>query len=100
MKVTPEYLILLLVILFSLYTFSSFERFECTKDQIDLAYASPLLKPRRPEDIVCTTKKDSQGTDKETCENKPYNDNEILARFRVNGVPDKCILELVKVWKW
>jgi hypothetical protein len=100
MKVTPHYLILLVVILFALYTFGNIEKFECTKDDIVKAYSSRKMKPRRPEHMECISEKDSAGTEKETCKNKTYNDDQILANFRVEGVPDKCILELVKVWKW
>jgi hypothetical protein len=106
MKVTPEYLVLLTIILFALYAFNIMEKSEsfknsvCSIDNIKTAYKSPKFKPRRPEHMDCTTVKDAQGTDKTECKNKIYDDNTILANFRVQGVPDNCILELVKTWAW
>jgi hypothetical protein len=76
------------------------EHFKCTKEQVDNAYKSYVFKPRRPEHMDCQTKKDDKGTEKTTCTNKKYNDDEIKANFKVNGVPEDCILELVKTWNW
>lgn len=98
MKVTPEYLVLLTIILFALYAFNIMEKYEtfvCTTDMIKNAYKSKKFKPRRPEHMQ-TVKKD----DKDVLQNKVYDDNAILANFRVDGVPDNCIIELVKVWQW
>jgi hypothetical protein len=76
------------------------EHFKCTKDEVTKAYKSHVFKPRRPEHMTCVTTKDAQGTDKTTCTNKAYNDDQIKANFKVEGVPDNCILELVKTWNW
>ena len=98
MKVTPEYLVLLTIILFALYAFNIMEKYEtfvCTTNMIKTAYKSPKFKPRRPEHMETYTK-----NDKQYLKNKVYDNNAILANFRVDGVPDNCILELVNVWKW
>lgn len=98
MKVTPEYLVLLTIILFALYAFNIVEKYEtfvCTADMIRTAYKSSKFKPRRPEHTETITK-----DGKEVIRNKVYDDNTILANFRIEGVPDNCIMELVKVWQW
>jgi|694.fasta_scaffold82158_3 hypothetical protein len=98
MKVTPEYLVLLTIILFALYAFNIMEKYEtfvCSTDMIKTAYQSKKFKPRRPEHTQTVTK-----DDKEVLQNKVYDDSTILANFRVEGVPDNCIIELVKVWQW
>jgi hypothetical protein len=104
MKVTPEYLVLLVVILFSLYAFNAMEKWEafsvCTQDQVKKAYKSPLMKPRRPEHMECTTSKDDKGTEKKVCKRKIYNKADALNIFRVDGVPDDCLWELIDIWKW
>lgn len=101
MKVTPQYLVLLTVILFSMYAFNAMEKYEmfktsvCSTDNIKTAYKSAKFKPRRPEHMETITV-----DGKEVLKNKVYDDNGILNNFRVEGVPDNCILELVKVWDW
>jgi hypothetical protein len=98
MKVTPKYLVLLTIILFALYAFNIMEKYEtfvCSTDMIKTAYQSKKFKPRPPEHTQTVTK-----DDKEVLQNKVYDDSTILANFRVEGVPDNCIIELVKVWQW
>lgn len=102
MKVTPQYLVLLTIILFALYAFKAMEKYEmfkgsvCSIDNIKTAYKSAKFKPRRPEH----TDPIIQDGKEVGFKNKVYDDNGILNNFRVEGVPDNCILELVKVWGW
>ena len=112
MHVTPEYLIVLALILFGLYRFQVFETFQqitvptvltkskCNDSELKLAYKSSVFKPRRPEHQTCTTEKDAEGTEKTTCKNKTYTDDQIRDIFKIYGVSDDCILELVKTWGW
>jgi hypothetical protein len=103
MKVNYNYIILILILGLSIYILNVnkiLEHFTCTKEQVKTAYASYVFKPRRPEHMKCETTTDEKGTKKTTCTNKLYNDNEIKANFKVDGVPEDCILELVKTWNW
>lgn len=109
MKVTWEYLVLLTIILFALYAFNKVEKNEsfkgsvCTVPQIQTAYKSNLFKPRRPEHQDRTDPKKCETTSEGeiiSCPNKAYSDDEIKQIFRVEGVPEDCILELVKTWGW
>jgi hypothetical protein len=118
MKVNYNYVILILIlglIIYILNVNKIMEHFDskCTEAQILKAYTSSVFKPRRPEQMDCTTKLDAQGTSKTTCTNKRYclekgagnicnrhNDGDILNNLRVKDVPDECILELVKTWNW
>ena len=117
MKVTWEYLVLLTIILFALYTFNKVEKKEsfagsvCTREMVQIAYKSNLFKPRRPEHTdrsdlnKCSKTAEGEGTDKDKpeimdCPNKVYTDNEIKSIFKIEGVPENCILELVKTWGW
>lgn len=106
MRVTPEYLIILTIILFGLYTLRVFENFKpinntkCNESELKLAYKSAIFKPRRPEHETCTTETDGSGTEKTTCKNKTYTDDQIRDIFKIYGVSDDCILELVKTWGW
>jgi hypothetical protein len=103
MKVNYDYIILILILGLSIYILNVnkiLEHFTCTKEQVKKAYESYVFKPRRPEHMTCVTKKDEKGTDKTTCTNKAYNDDEIKANFKVTDVPENCILELVKTWNW
>lgn len=103
MKVNYNYIILILILGLFIYILNVnkiLEHFTCTKEQVVKAYYSDVFKPRRQENMVCETKKDDKGKDKTTCKNRTYNDNEIKANFKVDGVPDDCILELVKTFNW
>jgi hypothetical protein len=103
MKVNYNYIILILILGLSIYILNVnkiLEHFTCTKEQVKKAYESYVFKPRRPEHMDCVTAPDAQGTQKTTCKNKKYDDNQIKANFRVTDVPEDCILELVKTWNW
>jgi hypothetical protein len=105
MKVNYNYIILILILGLSIYVLNvnkMMEHFKCTKDQVNKAYNSYMFKPRRPEHMDCVAKpeKDDQGQIQYTCNNKKYDDNQIKANFKVDGVPEDCILELVKTWNW
>lgn len=114
MKVNYNFVILILVLGFAIFMSSikeNLEHFVCKTEEIKKAYQSGLFKPRRPEDITCTTQKDGTKTDgtktddtgveKTVCTNTDYKDDATIKKtFKVKGVPDDCILELVKTWNW
>ena len=103
MKVNYNFVILILVLGFAIFMSSikeNLEHFVCKTEEIKKAYQSGFFKPRRPEDITCTTQKDDTNVEKTVCTNRDYDDSQIKNKFKVNGVPDACILELVKTWNW
>ena len=103
MKVNYNFVILILVLGFAFYMLSikeNLEHFVCTTDQIKKAYTSGWFKPRRPEHIQCSKSKDDTGVEREICYNIKYDDKDIKANFKVDGVPEACILELVNTWNW